>query len=102
MNWKGESWRGFDGHGPCSSGRPAGLLMRPVTKVQQGDLAESLKHLVMSQETDKRDHQSGKALSPYNCKQSSDSNNPAAQRCGCFEMKGKPLSFKSRHNKHPL
>lgn len=51
INWKGESWREFDGLGPCNSRRSAGLLMRPVTQVQQGDLAVSLKCFVMSQDT---------------------------------------------------
>lgn len=50
MNWKRERWRGFDGVGPCSS-RSVGLLMCPVTQVQQGDLAESLKCSTLSQDT---------------------------------------------------
>ena len=67
MNQKGESWRGINGLGPCNSRRSAGLLMRPLTQVQQGDLAESPKCLVAFQDTDKRDHLklTGKALSPF-------------------------------------
>lgn len=55
-NWEGESWRGFDGLGPRNSKRSAGFLMRPVTQVQQGDLAASLKCSVTPRDTGKSGH----------------------------------------------